>query len=50
MIEQIARSSDAPNGANELLVDAAMRDLASDGSDYVTLGLVPAGPPRRYFS
>ena len=41
MIEQIARSSNAPNGANELLVDAAMRDLAADGSDYVTLGLVP---------
>ena len=41
MIEQIARHSNAPNGANELLVDAAMRDLASDGSDYVTLGLVP---------
>lgn len=40
MIEQIARSSNAPNGANELLVDAAMRDLAG-GSDYVTLGLVP---------
>ena len=41
MIEQIARSSNAPNGANELLVDAAMRNLAADGSDYVTLGLVP---------
>ncbi len=41
LIEQIARRSHAPNGANELLVDAAMRDLAADGSDYVTLGLVP---------
>ena len=29
-----------PNGASELLIDAAMRRFASEGCDYVTLGLV----------
>lgn len=41
LIEQIVRGRAAPNGAAELLVDAAMRALARDGCQYVTLGLVP---------
>lgn len=40
LIELLARSSAAPNGSSELLVDAAMRLLAGEGCEYVTLGLV----------
>jgi phosphatidylglycerol lysyltransferase len=39
LIEQIIRSSAAPNGTTELLLDAAVRDL--DGAEYVTLGMAP---------
>jgi len=41
LVEQIIRGRSAPNGTNELLLDAAMCALAMDGSHYVTLGLVP---------
>jgi len=41
LIEQIVRGGEAPNGTAELLVDAAMRAAADDGSDYATLGMVP---------
>ncbi len=40
LIEQIARSPMAPNGASELLIDAAMRRIATLGCRYATLGLV----------
>ena len=40
LFEQIARRRDAPNGTAELLIDAAMRDVAEIGCDYATLGLV----------
>ncbi len=40
-IENLVRAPDAPNGTAELLVDAAMRALALEGSRYVTLGLAP---------
>lgn len=40
-IEDLIRAPDTPNGTVELLVDAAMRAAADDGSDYVTLGLAP---------
>ncbi|HEX4211013.1 MAG TPA: DUF2156 domain-containing protein [Candidatus Binataceae bacterium] len=40
LIEQIARAVRAPNGTSELLIDAAMRRLASEGRVYATLGLV----------
>ena len=40
LFEQIARRHDAPNGTAELLIDAAMRDVAAVGCDYATLGLV----------
>lgn len=43
--EDILRSSDAPNGTVELLVDAAMRALASEGCGRVTMGLVPLTGP-----
>jgi len=49
LVEQIVRGAGAPNGTNELLVDAAMRALAAAGAEYVTLGLAPlssrAAPP-----
>lgn len=41
LIEQIIRGNAAPNGTAELLIDAAMRALAAEGSRYVTLGLSP---------
>lgn len=41
MLEQIARSTSAPNGSAELLVDRAMDALRSEGADIVTLGLAP---------
>jgi phosphatidylglycerol lysyltransferase len=41
LIEQIVRGRSAPNGTSELLIDAAMRALASEGAGYVTLGLAP---------
>jgi len=40
LIEQVARSTRAPNGVSELLIDTAMRRFAEDGRAYVTLGLV----------
>jgi phosphatidylglycerol lysyltransferase len=40
-IEDLLRAPDAPNGTSELLVDAAMREAATDGVRYVTLGLAP---------
>ncbi|HEY2374582.1 MAG TPA: DUF2156 domain-containing protein [Gemmatimonadaceae bacterium] len=49
LVEQFVRGRHAPNGTVELLLDSAMRALAGEGYDYVTLGLAPlsrhgAGP------
>ena len=41
LVEQWPRSSRAPNGTTQLLVDAAMRALGAAGSRYVSLGLAP---------
>lgn len=41
LVEQIVRGHGAPNGAAELLVDAAFRWMAEQGASYVTLGLAP---------
>jgi phosphatidylglycerol lysyltransferase len=41
MLQDLVRAPDAPNGTVEALVDAAMRDAAELGSDYLTLGLAP---------
>ncbi len=41
LIEQIIRGREAPNGTTELLLDTAMRVLATEGAGYVTLGLSP---------
>jgi phosphatidylglycerol lysyltransferase len=41
LIEQFVRGARAPNGTVELLLDTAMRALAADGFEYVTLGLAP---------
>lgn len=40
LFELLARSSFAPNGSIELLIDAAMRRLRMEGCRYATLGLV----------
>ena len=40
-VEDLVRSPEAPNGTAELLIDAAMRTAAADGSRYLTLGLAP---------
>lgn len=39
--EDVIRDPSAPNGAAEALVDFAMREVAADGADFVTLGLAP---------
>lgn len=40
-IEDLVRGDRAPNGTGELLADAVMRWAASEGSDWLTLGLAP---------
>lgn len=44
LIEQIIRGRAAPNGTTELLLDTAVRALAAEGAEYVTLGLSPLSP------
>ncbi len=41
LIEQIIRGHSAPNGTAELMIDAAVRAMAEEESEYVTLGLSP---------
>jgi phosphatidylglycerol lysyltransferase len=41
LIEQFIRGRCAPNGTAELMIDAAVRAFAVQGSEYVTLGLSP---------
>jgi phosphatidylglycerol lysyltransferase len=41
LVEQIIRGRAAPNGTNELMLDATMRAAAARGIHYVTLGLSP---------
>lgn len=41
LIEQFVRGHAAPNGTTELMLDAAWRDLADSGAEWVTLGLSP---------
>jgi phosphatidylglycerol lysyltransferase len=41
LIEQWPRRREAPNGTMQMLVDAAMRAVAADGAEYVTMGLAP---------
>jgi len=41
LTEQFVRGHNAPNGTAELMIDAAVRWVAEQGSDYVTLGLAP---------
>lgn len=41
LIEQIIRGRGAVNGTSELMIDTAIRTLATDGSEFVTLGLSP---------
>ncbi|MEX0601216.1 MAG: phosphatidylglycerol lysyltransferase domain-containing protein, partial [Rhodothermales bacterium] len=41
LVEQLVRGHAAVNGTSELLIDAALRAVASTGSTYVSLGLAP---------
>lgn len=41
LIEQIIRGRKAPNGTNELLLDAAMQNLVHQKASFVSLGLSP---------
>lgn len=41
LVEQIIRGRRAPNGTNELLLDAAMQSLAHQQAAFVSLGLSP---------
>jgi phosphatidylglycerol lysyltransferase len=41
LTEQFPRGKNAPNGTVELLMDAAISTVASEGARYVTMGLVP---------
>jgi phosphatidylglycerol lysyltransferase len=45
LLEDFLRDPAAPNGTAELLIDAAMRALADEGSEYVTMGLAPLSGP-----
>lgn len=49
LIEQIIRGSGAPNGTAELMLDAAMRALAAEGAEYITLGLSPLSRAAQLF-
>lgn len=41
LLEDLLRAPTAPNGTSELLIDAAMRVAADEGSSFATLGLAP---------
>jgi phosphatidylglycerol lysyltransferase len=41
LVEQFVRGHGAVNGTTDLLVDAAMRTFAAEGSEFATLGLAP---------
>jgi phosphatidylglycerol lysyltransferase len=41
LTEQFVRGHDAPNGTAELMIDSAVRWVAEQNADYVTMGLAP---------
>ena len=41
LLEDLLREAASPNGTSELLIDAAMRTAAGEGSCFCTLGLAP---------
>ncbi|AIE85700.1 hypothetical protein OP10G_2332 [Fimbriimonas ginsengisoli Gsoil 348] len=41
LTEQFVRGRGAPNGTVELTLDTAIRAVAADGDEYVTMGIVP---------
>lgn len=55
LTEQFPRLKTAPNGTVELLMHEAVQKLAAEGSEYVTMGMVPlskkvtAGPQPTWF-
>lgn len=48
LFEDLLRDPAAPNGTAELLIDAAMRDLAETPKTWVTLGLAPLAGDARW--
>ncbi len=46
LVETIARLPEAPNGTNELLIDAAVEAAWAAGVSFVTLGMVPLAGER----
>ncbi len=41
LVEQNVRGTAAPNGTAELMIDTAVRAVAAEGAQYITLGLAP---------
>lgn len=41
LTEQFVRGDDAPNGTVELMIDTAVREIAVEGAEYLTMGIVP---------
>lgn len=41
LVEQLARLPSAPNGVGEQLIDAAFRQIATEGAAFASLGIVP---------
>ena len=41
LFQNLVRAPDAPNGTAELLIDTALRAVAGEGCQYVTMGLAP---------
>lgn len=46
--EDILRDPASPNGTTELMIDFAMRDVAAEGCEFVTLGLAPLAGTERW--
>jgi phosphatidylglycerol lysyltransferase len=46
--EDILRDPSSPKGTTEMMIDAAMRDVAEEGCTFVTLGLAPLAGPARW--
>ena len=50
LVEQFVRGKNAPNGTVELMLHTAAKQLAEDGSEYLTLGLSPLIPFGGYLA
>lgn len=50
LVEDLLRAPEAPNGTNEVMIDAAMRAFATEGATFVTLGMVPLAGVERWLA